>query len=505
MVKEATAERGVSRVVLSCDDVRSILADRLKGQPTRANFRTGHLTVCTLVPMRSIPHKVVCLLGLDDGSFPRHIERDGDDLTALDPRVGDRDVRSEDRQLLLDALLAARRRLIITYTGRDERSNLRRPPAVPVGELLDVVDRTVRVEDGLRARRHHRHPPPATLRPPQLRAGEAGARAAVELRHRAPRRGPRRRAPREVVAPFLSGPLPERSGPVSLDLLNRFVRHPVRVFLRERLGVSLFERTRDFEDAIPIALNGLSAWEVGERILRARLGGADWATCRAAEVARGGLPPGELAEPSLSDMEHDVEALVEASAASGDGTAATSLVVDLELTGLPDLAGVVQGVRGDVVHLVTYRRMQPALRLAAWVQLLAATAAEPERPFSALTIGRAEARSSRTVSIAEIAPLGPDPASRKENAETQLRRLLVLFGLGMAQPLPLYCKTSGAYAAARVAGADDADVSARQKWESSFEREQEDKDRAHQLALGGCCPTTTWCRVRGRSATTSAH
>ena len=151
VVKEATTARGVSPVVLSCDDVRSILADRLKGQPTRANFRTGHLTVCTLVPMRSIPHKVVCLLGLDDGSFPRHIERDGDDLTALEPRVGDRDLRSEDRQLLLDALLAARERLIITYTGRDERSNLRRPPAVPVGELLDVVDRTVRVPEGTAA------------------------------------------------------------------------------------------------------------------------------------------------------------------------------------------------------------------------------------------------------------------------------------------------------------------------------------------------------------------
>ena len=272
---------------------------------------------------------------------------------------------------------------------------------------------------------------------------------------------------------------------MSLDLLNRFVQHPVRVFLRERLGVSLFDRTREFEDAIPIALNGLSAWEVGERILRARLGGADWATCRAAEVARGGLPPGELAEPSLSDMEHDVEALVQASATSEGDTAATSIAVDLELTGLPDLAGVVHGVRGDVLHLVTYRRMQPALRLAAWVQLLAVTAAEPERPFSAFTIGRAEARSSRTVSIAEIASLGPDPASRKQNAEAQLRRLLELFGRGMAQPLPLYCKTSAAYAAARAAGADDADVAARQQWESSFERDNEDKDRAHQLALGG--------------------
>ena len=71
-----------SRVVLSCDDVRVDPDRSPQGQPTRANFRTGHLTVCTLVPMRSIPHRVVCLLGLDDGSFPRHIERDGDDLTA---------------------------------------------------------------------------------------------------------------------------------------------------------------------------------------------------------------------------------------------------------------------------------------------------------------------------------------------------------------------------------------------------------------------------------------
>ena len=113
-MSEATTAAGVSTVALSCDDVRSIVADRLKGQPTRANFCTGHLTVCTLVPMRSIPHRVVCLLGLDDGSFPRHVERDGDDLTARNPRVGDRDVRSEDRQLLLDALLAAQDHLVVT-------------------------------------------------------------------------------------------------------------------------------------------------------------------------------------------------------------------------------------------------------------------------------------------------------------------------------------------------------------------------------------------------------
>ena len=196
-----------SPVALSCDDVRSILADRLKGRPTRANFCTGHLTVCTLVPMRSIPHRVVCLLGLDDGSFPRHIERDGDDLTARNQRVGDRDVRSEDRQLLLDALLAARDHLVVTYTGRDERSNLPRPPAVPVGELLDVVDHTVRVADGTCARRHRGRAPAAALRPAELRAGRAGSGPALELRplHLAGARAAL--VPRHGAPAFLEQPL----------------------------------------------------------------------------------------------------------------------------------------------------------------------------------------------------------------------------------------------------------------------------------------------------------
>ena len=110
--------------------------------------------------MRSVPHRVVCLLGLDDGAFPRKAHRDGDDLMLADPHVGDRDTRTEDRQMLLDALLAATDRLIVTYTGNDERTNVPRPPAVPVGELLDVVDRTVRVKGGEHARAHVvvRHP-----------------------------------------------------------------------------------------------------------------------------------------------------------------------------------------------------------------------------------------------------------------------------------------------------------------------------------------------------------
>ena len=172
-------------------DVRALLADRLRGRPTRANFRTGHLTICTLVPMRSVPHRVVCLLGLDDGVFPRHVERDGDDLIVADPQVGDNDARTEDRQLLLDALLAATDRLVITYTARDERTNLVRPPAVPLGELLDVIDRTGESRRRASPATSVTDPPSAAaVRRAQLHPGAPVARAALELRRRQPRRCP---------------------------------------------------------------------------------------------------------------------------------------------------------------------------------------------------------------------------------------------------------------------------------------------------------------------------
>ena len=127
---------------LRLTDVRSMLAGHLAGRPTRANFRTGTLTVCTMVPMRSVPHRVVCLLGLDDGVFPRLDLVDGDDALARRPMTGERDIRSEDRQLLLDAILAATETLVVTYTGTDEHTGAHRPPAVPLMELLDALDKT---------------------------------------------------------------------------------------------------------------------------------------------------------------------------------------------------------------------------------------------------------------------------------------------------------------------------------------------------------------------------
>ncbi len=199
-------ERGASPLRLT--DVRAMLGDHLAGRPTRANFRAGSLTVCTMVPMRSVPHRVVCLLGLDDGVFPRQRTVDGDDVLARTPVTGERDVRSEDRQLLLDAIGAATERLVVTYTGADPHSGQDRPPAVPLGELLDALDRTTEapVRDGGRGQA-----PAPGLRPAQRRARPARDARAVHVRPAdAGRRPGRDRSAHRAAA--VPGPAAGRAG-----------------------------------------------------------------------------------------------------------------------------------------------------------------------------------------------------------------------------------------------------------------------------------------------------
>ncbi len=509
---------------LTLPEIRALLADRLRGRPTRANFRTGHLTICTLVPMRSVPHRVVGLLGLDDGVFPRQSSRDGDDIIGNDPQVGDRDSRIEDRQLLLDALLAATDHLIVTYAGRAERTNAERPPAVPVGELLDVVDRTVSIADStptappaLAPLTPTGPPAPADLTPtappspaPSTPTGPpALARSQVIVCHplqpfdgrnftrsalvdgqvwsfdpitlEGARALARERPDRP---PFLPAPLPAApTDLIELDALVRFVQHPVNAFLRQRLGINLGDYSDDVLEGVPIELDYLEMWGVGQRLLDARLAGSDQDACIAAEVARGLLPPGALADPVLDRVGPVVERLVQVAASITGGT---SDVGSVEVNvALPDgrlVVGTVAGVRGNLLGSVTYSRVSAKHRLAAWVRFLALTAAHPERSFEAVTIGRG--RSSRGVAVARFGVFEGSPEARRQLALHQLAVLVDLYDRGMCEPLPLYCKSSAAYAEARGRRPNPEAV-ARQEWESTWDHGNEDAELSHQLVLGG--------------------
>ena len=476
---DVVSEAADTTLELTLLEVRALLAERLQGRPTRANFRTGHLTICTLVPMRSVPHRVVCLLGLDDAAFPRKAPRDGDDIMLADPHVGDRDPRPEDRQMLLDALMAATDRLLVTYSGNDVRTNTPQPPAVPVGELLDTIDRTVHGDARAQVLVCH---PLQPFDPRNFKPGELGGDAAWSF-NRVTLDGARAMEEERIEPrPFLASPLPPRREPIlELDDLVAFVRHPVRAFLRQRLGFGVATYADEVADALPIELDPLESWQVGQRMLDARLAGATADAAAAAERARGELPPGVLAEPVLAKLQPAVEQIVKHAAdLLPHGTAAGS--VDVRVT-LPDgrrLNGTVPDVHGTLLRSVTYSRVNPRHRLVTWVRFLALTAAHPDREFEAATIGRATYGAPRgtTVTVVRLPRMAP------EVALGHLASLAALFDDGMCEPLPLACKTSAAYAEALRDGRD-AVKAAKQEWESGWNFPREDQELEHTRVFGG--------------------
>ena len=446
----ATAAAGHENTELRLGDVRALLRDHLVGRPTRANFRTGAITVCTMTPMRSVPHRVICLVGLDDGVFPRAATDDGDDVLARDPLTGERDRRSEDRQLLLDAIGAATDTLVITYTGADEVTGQEHQPAVPLAELLDALDRTtgkpvreaIRVEHPLLPF-DPRNVTPGTLVPGKPfsfdPAALAGARAAA-IR------------PRPTPPPFLSGPLPTPPpGDIELDALLSFYRDPIRGFFRE-LDFNLGWEADEIADAIPVEIDALTEWTVGQRMLSDLLNDMDPKSVLQAEWRRGTLPPGRLGWRRAGEILTLATALADA-ARPHRSAAPRSVDVDVELAGGRRLTGTVTPLYGSGLLSVSYSRLSGKQLLQEWIRLLAVSAQQPGTRFTARCLGRARSRNP----VSETLLASPaDPIA-------VLSDLVAVYDAGRIEPLPLPIKTSYAWAQARRT-ADDAEQRARWAW-----------------------------------------
>ena len=237
-------------------------------------FLGGAVTVCTLMPMRAIPFRLVCLLGMNDGDYPRVPVAMDFDLMARDYRPGDRSRREDDRYLFLEALLSARAALYISWVGRSVRDNAERPPSVLVNQLRDHLAAGWRLAGGgskdkdLLSALTVEHPLqpfsrvnfPADGRGPRFTYAHEWAGF-----HRTPAR--------EVTA----GPLPDRDpdGPLRPEDLGAFLANPVQAFFNRRLGVYFDDENAAPEDQEPFGLDSLAQWQVRERLVGAALEAPD--------------------------------------------------------------------------------------------------------------------------------------------------------------------------------------------------------------------------------------
>lgn len=451
--------------------IAPILTKRFERGRTGDRPATGAVTVCALTPMRSVPFRVVCLIGMDDGVFPRTPSSRAFDAAASHPRAGDRDSREEDRNLLLEALLAAREHLVVCYTGQDARTGKPVAPAVPIGDLLDAIDATVSVpkapegptqrpRDSL-TRTHAVQPFSASgFQGSGLRRFDArmhAAAAALALT-------------RAAAPPFLTFdmefPEAEPVTTVSVDELVEWLRKPLQSLIKRRLGLYLSDYAIELSDRESLVSSALDQWVIGGSVIEAYQSGVRTAQEAHARLsARGQIPPGTpgrvtagLIWSKVDLIAPDIDAL----------HASQRREVRVNIGGVRVVDAV--NVNGpEVVRLCLSKPTRPADQLEAYVTLVALLAS-----------GHTDIKGARIIGV------GGAPAQKQvlylkppEDPKAALSVLVELWATARRKPLRLVEKTSHAFAMALLSKPDDlrgAVASAAKEWKSSTNHFGEDGD-----------------------------
>ncbi|MGO8872223.1 MAG: exodeoxyribonuclease V subunit gamma [Acidimicrobiales bacterium] len=445
VLESATCDGVISTVPLEFLDLRRLVDDHLDGKVGRPDFFRGGITITSMTPLRWVPFRVVCVLGMDQAAFGAPAAA-ADDLAAAAPRPGDPDPRAEVRQALLEVVLAAGDHLLVVRDGRDVRTNQDIPRSVVLAELRDAVLELVEPEGRADVARvlevhHPRHPfDEACFSPGAL--GEAGAwgfdssdlDGALARRHRSV--GSR---------PFLEDRLPPRSiEVVDLAELHTFLAHPVAGFVTRSLEARLPHREERLSALLPVAPDALETWRIGERMLASKLDGVGRADWLELERARGTLPPGLLETRLVGELDDVVDAIVAEADALGVRRGSPELVdIDVVLDDGTHIVGAVP-IRLDPdtpgPARVQYGVVKPVHHVAAWVDLMALAATDPVAGWRSVVVGRRPGAASAVDAI-ELTVAGPDTADRVD-PRGALGVAVDCYRRGMSEPIPLFPRLS---------------------------------------------------------------
>ena len=398
--------------------------------------------------MRSIPFNVVCLLGMNDGVYPRTMPPEGFDLMNGRTRPGDRSRRDDDRYLFLEAMLSAQKTLYISYVGRSIQDNTERVPSVLVSELLEYCQQNYALygdetldsdQSGERlvaqlVRHHAMVPfsPDSFLRdgsyarewvPAALRQGSAAGQFNLPL----------------------DDYLLDATFPLELDLveLQRFWRLPVQYFFNRRLKVQFEMPQAVMEDDEPFALGGLESYQLRDELLGLLLNCQSEVEQQEAiahfakqQRAQGKLPVGEFGTLELETNRVQTQEL-----AQRIRFLTAQPLEDIEVNSQLNFLGQGKPIRltgwlTQVYQSGLLRYRSGSIRaqdiLAAWIDHLCLASTGHHKPTHVIGYDRKEGV------VHQILP----PMASKEEAVAMLNELVRLFYQGLTEPLAYFPRTA---------------------------------------------------------------
>jgi len=418
---------------MKIDLVNEWLNGHLDNQQTQSHFMGHGVTFCGMVPMRSIPFPVVCLIGMNDDSYPRRQPTAGFDLLSYDFRRGDRSRRDDDRYLFLESLLSAQSHLYISYVGASIADNAQIPPSVLVSDLRDVLRQSFTTEDEDNAdiwqQVLSQHPLQAFSR---RYFDQSDEKLFSYVSAHCP---PEKNDINTAIAWFDSA-LPDADESwknISLTQLLKFFSHPARFLLQERLGLRLTTDDDQLESREPFALDGLQGWSLRQQLLTYRLQGKNVNDALTLIKATGELPQGQVGEHVFHDQLDKVETFADKLLPEYPDEFIPPLAFECDVDDFR-LVGQLEGLSVDGLFNYRMGKTKGNQVLNVWLRHLILNYLQPQGV------------SCESRLITENADYTFQAVA---DAKTILKDCLDLYWQGLQQPLRLFSNTSFAFAQAR--------------------------------------------------------
>ena len=454
--------------------MKAYLAGHLEKQGFGFGFITGGVTFCAMLPMRSIPFKVVCLVGMNNDAYPRQGKRLGFDLLARYPRPGDRSRRKDDRYLFLEAMLSARKTLYISYVGQGIQDNSHIPPSVMVSELLDYMEQGFTIPHKTITEHIVTNHRLQAFSPTYYRGHKKlfsyseenfqGACRAIEER--------------SLPKPFISRGLPEPSAEwkvVDLGRLSRFLGSPARYLLRERLGIRLGTHSSRVDEAETFVVENLDKYKLEQLLVEKGISGWDLKKFSAIVRSSGKLPHGALGECLYERLGEGAEAFVGTVNAWSQGKPLDPLELNLQVAGC-ELTGRLTALYPEGLIYYRYTSLKAKDHLGIWLSHLLLNAFGPSHyPRKSILLGKDE--------IWVYSPF--------EGGEKILEYILERYFEGLRRPLHFFPRSSLRYAQAITEKGKSEEAAlhhAQGTWQGTEYNPGECKDEYYEACFGKTDP-----------------
>jgi exodeoxyribonuclease V gamma subunit len=408
------------------DVIKSCLSNILTEKGFGFGFLAGGVTFCSMLPMRSIPFRVICLLGMNGADYPRRSWAPAFDLIAKYPRPCDRSRRKDDRYLFLEALLSARQRLIISYVGLSSEDNSILPPSVLVTELLDYLEEGFARPDGGTIQEYLVTTHRLQAFSPAYFQDDGGLFSYSEDNRRAAQC--LREKNKAVPVPVSLLPLPDETWRhVSIADLVSFFADPVRFLFRRRLNADIAGTEVLPEEREPFSLGGLEKYALEQALVEMGIAGADLQGYRDFARASGKLPHGAVGVYSYQSLLKEVRGFAEQVKPFISGKEASARDIDLSMGGFR-LSGNIRLYNGGLVHF-RYADLKVKDYLNLWIAHLALAVLSGGASTPAVLLGK-------------------DGAWRFQNPSDpgeHIAALLNTYWEGLSKPLKFFPRSSWEY------------------------------------------------------------